>query len=696
MKRNTLWVALALGGALGCGRSTGLPPNQPIQRQLALTAFKDDDCEGLRQYIADTAVLQMKSQIEIEKKEWNLFGRSEVGGSVGGQTPGTNDAAAPQTPGPSSYTTTNNQVAGVDEADFVKNDGTRLFVLSGQRLFLNQSWPADQLALKGTLDLEGWPREMFLDGNTVTVFSDVYTAYPMQREPGIAMPVCGGPLSAMDCGFWYSNTTKVTEIDVGDLTHPRVVSEVYLPGRYQTARKVGDQARVVLQDDFRWPEGVKYWPDSGWQQQDQASWDEELDALEQQNERILRSTPLSTWLPEGTRKLADGTRVDLRYQCSDFARSNAPAEMGIVTVASLDMTKPAQDPERRSILAQVSTVYANADALYVASPHWWWWPEAGQSDYTYLYQFDITGPQAQLVAAGGVDGIPFNQFSLDAHDGFLRVATAIDTRIEDPQNPWGRFESTNRITVLRQDGAALTVVGQTADIAKGERLMSARFLGNRAFVTTFKYVDPFFTFDLSDPTHPVAVGQLEVPGYSTYLHAIDDTHVIALGQDFTSTGDVQPVNGIPLQLSLFDVGDLANPKLLARQDVGVGYSGSEALWDHKAFNWYPEKKLLAIPFSDWLPNATDYWGGFVSDLRVFSVDPASGITARGALSMRDVYVQDGLNAWQFYWEPQIRRSVMADDFVYAISDAGLRVANIASLDQPVATVAFPVPPSLAP
>jgi hypothetical protein len=698
MKTKTMVAALALGGALGCGGSTnGLPPNQPVQRQLALTAFKDDQCDALRDYIADNAVLQMKASLEMEKQYWQY--RNYDGPVNAGSSGGADTASAPASNQPSSYTTTNTQVAGVDEADFVKNDGTRLFVLTGQRLYTNRTWPADQLSVQGALDLEGWPREMFLDGDTVTVFSNVYTAYPMDIAPGVAMPACGADL--MDCGYWYGNTTKVTEVDVSDLAHPRVLSEVYLPGSYNTSRKVGHEARVVLSDQLRWPQGLQYWPENSGTISSQLEWNVAIDALEQKNEALIRATPLASWLPVGKRRLEDGSLVDLSYKCSDFSRSNAPSEGGIVTVASLDLPRPDADPQRSSLLANVSTVYADADSLYVASPHWYWWPEPGEQDFTYLYKFDISGPKARFVAGGGVDGITYDQFSLDEYQGHLRVATQVSRLVDDGDNPWGRWETTNQLAVLAQDGASLHEVGKLKDIAPGEWLMGARFVGPRAFLSTFLYTDPFFTFDLSDPENPKRVGQLEVPGYSSYLQAIDDTHVLAIGMHLPDTsgagggdgsgGVASTSDGIPLQLSLFDVSDLANPVLVDRKDVGVGDSWSDALWDHKAFNWYPERKLLAIPFCDWIYDANDYWGSFVSDLRVFSVDPVQGITARGALSMSDVYAEDGNPYWGYYWWPQIRRSVMADDFVYAISDAGVRVANVASLGTPVATARFPAP-----
>src|SRR4051794_12081280 len=146
--------AVALAMAAGC--SNGIPPNQAIQDRVALQAF--DGCGQLEQYIEDNAVLDMRAQLEQYKQGYWYWG--ERGGVVFDAAGG--PPASPS--GPSAYTTTNTQVAGVDEADFVKNDGTRIFVLSGDTLYLNQSWPADQLHGTGKLQIEGWPREMYLDG----------------------------------------------------------------------------------------------------------------------------------------------------------------------------------------------------------------------------------------------------------------------------------------------------------------------------------------------------------------------------------------------------------------------------------------------------------------------------------------------------------------------------------------------------
>jgi hypothetical protein len=144
-----------------------------------------------------------------------------------------------------------------------------------------------------------------------------------------------------------------------------------------------------------------------------------------------------------------------------------------------------------------------------------------------------------------------------------------------------------------------------------------------------------------------------------------------------------------MKLSIFDVSDFAAPRETVNILVGTAYGWSDAAWDHKAFNYFPERNLLAIPFSDYVAssNPEEYWGSFTSDLRVFTVTPEE-ITPRGALSMSDVYREYRYDEWSWRYSPWISRSVMADDFVYAISDAGIRSAHKDALDAPLATIHF--------
>lgn len=682
-----LWIAL--GAALGVACGNGLPANKPVQNRIELAQV--ESCGALEKYIEDTAVLEMRSTLERYKGGgpfdfWGMERGDGVPMSAGGDAGGGG--------GPKAYTTTNTQVAGVDEADFVKNDGTRIFVLSGGTLYLNRSWPAESLQTVATVPIEGWPREMFLDGaNRVVVFSAVYTPLP-SSAPGSGPD--GIACSAMRCGYSYSNTLKVTVVDVTALDSPHVTSEYYMPGYYASSRRIDSSVRLVTSDSFRWPADVRWYVDYGSVPYgDKAAVARAYDALMNRNEQLIRGQSLEAWIPRSYYKAADGSIVRVGYDCSEFHITNAPSKLGFTSVATLDLTAATLSAQghptvtRTTIIAETGELYASPTALYLASPHWWWWPEPGQTEHTYLHKFDITHPShAVYVASGGVPGHIVDQFSLDEKDGYLRIATTIRTRVADLFNQWGRVETTNRLFVLAEDAGQLEVVGRTAEVARDMSIYGARFLGNRAFISTFRQVDPLVAFDLTNPTNPVAVGELHVPGFSTYLHPIDENHLLAIGEYVPEPPADWRARA--LQLSIFDVSDLAHPRQTFTQTVGTAYGWSEAMYDHKAFNYFPERKLLAIPFFDWLP-ASDgswSWSSFISDLRVFSIDPATGITPRGALSMADVYQTAGSHDWTYYWNPAVRRSVMADNFVYAISDGGIRVADVNALGTPLATVLF--------
>lgn len=673
-KQFTLMATLGALAA-GCG-GTGLklPSNQPVQSTVALTAF--NSCLELKKYIEDTATLQMRAELETYR---NGGPRMYMVDEAGPRAEGAKAASS----GPSSFTTTNTQVRGVDEADFVKNDGTRIFTLSGNTLYANRSWPAAELAQTAALTIEGWPQQMFLEGNRVLVFSSVYWQLPFAQSYGCAL--------GWSCGYQYGNVTKLTAVDVTDPAHLVVTGEQYLPGYYGTSRRVGSAVRVVLRDQFNYPSDVSLWLNvdaNVWN--DKVALGKAIDSLEASNEKNIRKQPLEAWIPKGKRRLADGTLVDVSYNCSDFVKSNTPAKMGIVTVATVSLDTPDQVAARTSILTAPGVVYASESSLYIASNHWWWWFEDGQDNTTYIHKFDLSdATKVSYVGSGVITGDVRDQFSLDESNGKLRVVSSTAHRVvsDAKKEPWGHLVLGNRVNVFSPGKNSLMSVGRSEDISPGEWLTAARFVGDHAFLVTYKYTDPFTTVDLSDPAHPHVVGSLEVPGFSTYIQAVDATHLLTMGiENGMSTEE-------SLRVSLYDVTDFAHPKRSSSIIVGTGWSWSEALWDHHAFNYYAEKGLLAIPFFDW-GTSGDYWNSFVSDLRVLRVDPVNGLSTVGNVNFSDVYQQFNYPNWTYYWTPMVRRSVMADDFVYAISDAGIRVANLAALGTPLATSMFtPLKPS---
>jgi len=667
MIRPSLAVLLLLAACSSNPSGNFVPNPQGVDRSPRLSQVTS--CNQLETAIEDALVLEMKSTLEQIRKSDIYIARG------GGPVPASGPlAAGGAASGPTNYTTTNSQVAGVDEADFVQNDGTRIAVLADGKLHLLSSWPAESMVEKSSLGIEGWPRDMFLAGNQVVVFSGVYVPRPLEG----AYPIClaAGPY----CGYFWSDLTQITTVDVSDLAHPQIVAKIILPGTYQSARKINDRVRLVLSDSFPFPEGVRYWPDlppgATTDQRNKA-----FDGLEAANEAQIRGRSLEDWLRTGS--ITKGaTTTPIPYSasgtCSEYSVSTAPSRPGLLTVATVDLGSDTLK-SRNSVLAEPGTVYASEKTLYVATSHWWWWPAVGQSDATYIHAFDLTDPDsAPYIGSGAVDGTigSSDQYAMDEFQGSLRVATQLATRVDDG-TPWGTLKTANRISVLTLGTNGLTLAGKTDDYGPGEQTYGTRFVGTRGFVITAHQVDPLFTFDLADPAHPRKVGELQMPGFISYLHPIDDTHLLGVGrQANTATSTTQ------LKIALLDVTDLSAPSTLAVQLVGEGWSYSDALWDPKAFTWLGATSTLAIPFAD--------YGGanFASDLRLFKVEPATGITSLGSLSMSDVFTVVNGPGWSWSWSPWIRRSILADGYVYAISDAGVRAAVVANLPAWVSTVKF--------
>lgn len=676
MKRIIQISGLAILGIFMTACNGGESESPAVQSRVALQAF--NSCSELETYIEDVAVDQMRAQLDSYGDVGVRGGGPFLAGAE--DSASANSAGASQSSAPTAYTKTNTQVDGVDEADFMKTDGTRIFVLSGQKLYVVKSWPAEDMRLASQIDVQGWPREMFLDeAGRIVIFSNYYPNMVDSEAPYWCSWGCG-----------QSSFTKVTVIDASDENNLRVTNEMYLPGSYANARRIGDSVRIVVRDYLQLPEGVRYWPEwTGDWEADERRFKASIEDLKRDNERLIRARSLDQWLPQA-HAVVDSTEQIIPRNCSDFSRPNAQVRLGLASIATLNFTGSRADLHMSTILGEVGEVYASSEHLYIASPHWWWWPQADQRSYTYMHKFDITDPsRATYVASGGVDGYLLNQFSMDEHEGFLRVATTID-RWSENSDGWFDVDTTNRITVLGERSGHLIEVGATRELAENERIQSARFMGNKGYLVTFETVDPLFTVDLSDPQNPRVIGELKIPGFSSYMHPLDENHILAIGVHLPEPDSEGRVDWSQrhMKLSVFDVSDFAHPRQKFEQTIGTAHGWSEAAWEHKAFNYFPERHMLAVPFSDYTSNGGNYWDNFVSDLRLFHIDVNSGITPRGAIDMREIYQQVEYHDWSWSYSPWIRRSVMADDFAYAISDAGIRVANMNSPRNSVATVLF--------
>ena len=245
------------------------------------------------------------------------------------------------------------------------------------------------------------------------------------------------------------------------------------------------------------------------------------------------------------------------------------------------------------------------------------------------------------------------------------------------------------------DSSELIQLGHVGDIAPDERIWSARFVGDRAYLVTFQNIDPLWVIDLTDPTDPIILGELEVPGVSTYIHPIDSETLLTIG--IGPGPDGLGLDWSVTQVSLFDVSDPTNPTLAdslqlspAYEDEGCdewgcgwSWSYSEATYEHKAFTYWAPEQLLAIPLSTYrytydeveIDGRTYTYSGyeFVSTLELIDVDAENGtLSTHGMVNHSEFYNEDGLSGW-WSGSTSIRRSIFMGDYIYAFSAAGASV-----------------------
>jgi len=289
-------------------------------------------------------------------------------------------------------------------------------------------------------------------------------------------------------------------------------------------------------------------------------------------------------------------------------------------------------------------LYASDEMLIFGGRGWSQGQQFEWTDYTYLMGFDLSTGMAKPAAIGVVPGYVLNQFAMDFFDNHLRVATTNSAKwgiTNSTTGEWGQISpSENQVFVLEKQGNEFKETGKVTDLGKGESIYAVRFLGSRGFVVTFRTTDPLYTLDLSDPLNPRMVGELKIPGFSNYLHPVDDNYLLAVGQDANSkTGAL-----LGLQISLFDIKDLANP-LQLQKTVVEGWSSSESQYDHHAFRYLPLSKVLILPVSDY-KNSFD---GFY----IYEVDKDNGINKLGEVVHADIDFFSHYNCFSsVYLEPR--------------------------------------------
>ena len=228
--------------------------------------------------------------------------------------------------------------------------------------------------------------------------------------------------------------------------------------------------------------------------------------------------------------------------------------------------------------------------------------------------------------------------------------------------PPERSLSKNHVYVLDK---SLDIVGRLEDLAPGERIYSVRFMGEKAYMVTFRQVDPLYVIDLSNPKNPNVLGFLKIPGVSDYLHPYDENQMIGVGRGATEDGRMQG-----MKLSLFDVSDVSNPREISKHMIGERGTSSEALNDHKAFLFSKEKGLLVIPVQ---VSEGGNWNAF-QGAYVFNIDLTSGISLKGKITHTEGTASE--DKYRYDYASRIRRALYIDDVLYTLSEKMLKMNGL--------------------
>jgi Beta propeller domain len=470
------------------------------------------------------------------------------------------------TPRGRDFSTTNVQEAGVDEPDVVKTDGEHLFVVVGAKLHV--------LSARGDLrELAAIPfprdrdHELLLHRHRLIVLS--YAGIrPYWLPGGLRKPTR------------YASEVTLTEVDVSRPSQPSVARTITLTGAYVAARMLDGIVRLVTVSSI--PAAVAFEAPARY---DPAA----LEAAKARNRELLLAARAEDWLPGALVVDARRGRIEHRplVQCRHVWRPAEFSGLGLTTVTTIGVTGGLQLRDADAVFSDAEIVYASRDSLFVATERWRDRPPPGamvapNGSRTILHKFGIGGPVTRYRASGAVEGYLMNQWSLSEHDGVMRVAsTERPTWWEwNPSAP----EPASFVTALAERGGKLVPVGRVGGLGRGERVYAVRFDGDMGYVVTFRQIDPLYTVDLSRATRPVVRGELELPGYSAYLHPLGRDLLLGVGRAANDVG----------QLSLFDVSDAKKPRrLLNRLLHEATAAGVES--DHRAFLYWPPRKLAVVP-----------------------------------------------------------------------------------------------------
>lgn len=543
------------------------------------------------------------------------------------------------------YSTTNIQVENVDEADITKTDGDFIYSLSDDKVVITNVQDPNNIKISSKISIStGVPEDLILYNNKLVIISAEITS-----------------------SSWYKNkyNTIVDIYNIDNKEAPIKVKNYKLFEPYYTSRCIGNRLYVISSGNLR-----------------------------KESDKIV------AYYTE------DNKQIDLDLD-NMFYLKNVDTDVQTL-ISTVDLDNPTENISIQSYLIDISNAYVSENNIYLLNQEYDYngndvipisslfslkgalglWDYENDSSYsnrtTYIYKFNINNDgSVKYDTKTKVSGQTINQFSIDEYDGNLRVA------LYDNNG--------SKVVVFNKN---LEKIGETSYLAKGERMYSSRFIGNKAYLVTYKTIDPLYVIDLSNPSDPTVLGELKIPGYSTYLHPYDENHLIGIGMETeekinrNSSGKVISTSAVitGMKMALFDVSDVNNPKQISSTVIGDKRTTSAILTNHKALLFSKEKELLAIPvnnydedfeitnssesYSSVVNSYTNYNKSYISEgYLVYKINLEDGFKLKGSITHD--YTKSN---YSYSTKTNLLRGLYIEDNLYTISESTIKVNKLDNLE----------------
>lgn len=510
-------------------------------------------------------------EMAVDEAQVNVQASADtmMAGAAKMETGVTKEAAAP------SYSDTNTQVAGIDEGDVVKTDGSYIYVASANHGIIRIIEPngkemkaVGQIPDTSTVESARTIQEFYINKDKMTVIRNAYEVVDQGERDGQPQPY-GEASADIAYGYGYGcfpyrqgkSVTYTETFDLTDRSNPKLSGSVCQDGYYYNSRRNGDYVYVFTRHH---------------------------------SDMYAPREDINKYVPS-----VNGTTIpaDCIYMPEQISSTS------YLVISTVDMQEPEEPVQAKAIMADGGQFYVSQDYIYAGATKYDF--RANQYNYTELLKLAYRDGRIGFVAHGTVNGYLNNQFSMDEYRGKLRLVSTLSRN---------NGKTTNSLYVLDEK---LKVCGKIEDLAPDEQIYSARFMGDVAYFVTFRNMDPLFSVDLSDPASPKILGELKITGFSEYLHPYADNLLLGIGREI----DPDSGNFKGLKLSMFDTTSLKDVKE-GQKLVEPNFEYSMAWYNHKSVLIDSGKNLIGFTTEHYNYDSRNWGVCYV----VYSYDPKEGFS----------------------------------------------------------------------